>query len=146
MRALRNDGGSQDKVLSATIWQVRVAALRALCQLSIQQGDVHGLLQLLDDGMELMVSAESSADSATPNLARLVWQPVLAAAALQPFSGARAEVLSRVKTWQARPLVIDLVQRQHCENCHCSFKRHRRMMCTVFKVNAGASMTFSSNA
>lgn len=85
-----------------TSWQVRVAALRALCQLSIQRGNVHGMLQLLDDSMELLVSAESSAESAAPHQARQVWQPVLAAAALQAFSGAQAEIQSRVKTWQAR--------------------------------------------
>ncbi len=99
---------------------MRLAALRALCQLSIQQGNMHGQSQLLDDSMELLVSAESpsqsaepSADSAPPNLAHLVWQPVLAAAALRAFSGARADILSRVKTWQARLFGIDLLQRMN---------------------------------
>ncbi|BDA47118.1 probable tetratricopeptide repeat protein 37 [Coccomyxa sp. Obi] len=97
---LSAESAFQRAMSPAAPMQVRVAALRALCQLSIQQGNVHGLLQLLDDSMELLVSAESSAESAAPNLALLVWQPVLAAAALQAYSGARAEILSRVKTWQ----------------------------------------------
>lgn len=93
---------------------------------------MHGLLQLLDDSMELLVSAESSSESAessgesaAPNLARLVWQPVLAAAALRAFSGARADILSRIKTWQARLFGIDILQRMN---------PHHRVMCGVLGI------------
>ena len=81
--------------------QVQVAALGALCQVSIQQGDVRGLLQLLDDSMELLVSTESSTESSADSAAaRSVWLTVLAATALPVYRGVRDEILSRITTWK----------------------------------------------
>ena len=54
-------------------------------------------MQRLDDSFELLVSADSSGDSAA---AHSVWLTVLAAAALPGYASARAEIHSRVQTWK----------------------------------------------